>query len=183
MTHGCRRQCGATLIVSLIMLLLITMLAVTAFRLGASDVQIVGNMQHRQQAMAAAQSAVEQVISSAQFTATPANAIPNPCGSPNTTCTDVNGDGITDITVVVNPTCVAIQPILVASLNFSNPNDAGCIVGAGQDFGVAGGANGNSLCSNSVWDTQATATDAVTSAQYVIHEGTGVRVPSSTACP
>jgi hypothetical protein len=48
---------------------------------------------------------------------------------------------------------------------------------------VVGGANNNSMCANSVWDTQATATDAVTSAQYVINEGTAVRVPVASVCP
>jgi type II secretory pathway pseudopilin PulG len=184
MRYTFNRQRGATLIVSLIMLLLITMLAVTSFRLGSSDLQIAGNLQSRKQALAAAQGAIEQVISSTQFTATPTNAIPKPCGgNPNTTCTDINGDGVTDVTVVVNPTCVSIQPIPVASLDFSNPNDAGCLVGASQDFGVAGGANNNSMCANSVWDTQATATDVVTGAQYVIDEGTAVRVPVASVCP
>lgn len=183
MNMGSTGQRGATLIVSLIMLLLITLLAVTSFRLGNSNLQVVGNMQQRKQALAAAQSAVELVISSTQFTVTPSNAIPNPCISPNTTCTDVNGDGVTDITTVVNPTCVAIEPIPVSALNFSNPNDAGCVVGADQSFGVVGGTNNNSMCANSVWDVQATATDAVTSAQYVIDEGSGVRVPVGDACP
>ena len=177
-------QRGVTLIVSLIMLLLITILAVTSFRLATANLQIAGNMQHRQEAMAAAQSAIEQVVSSTQFTTTPANAVPNPCnGVANTTCTDVNGDGLTDITVVVTLNCLAIQPIPVSSLDFSNPNDAGCLVNASQSFGVVGGTTANSMCANSVWDTQATATDAVTSATYVIHEGTAVRVSSSSNCP
>ena len=79
--------------------------------------------------------------------------------------------------------CNAIQPILNSALDFTNPNDAGCLVGAGQNAGVAGAANGNSLCANSVWDTQATAIDVVTNAQYVIDQGVAVRVPSADLCP
>jgi hypothetical protein len=79
--------------------------------------------------------------------------------------------------------CKAIQPILNSALDFTKPNDAGCLVGSGQATGVAGAANGNSLCSNSVWDVQATATDQVTSAQYVVDQGVGVRVPAATLCP
>ncbi len=184
MTNFHARQRGMTLIISLIMLLLITILAVTTFRLASANLQIAGNMQHRQAAMAAAQAAIEQVVSSTQFTVTPANAIPNPCnGVPNTTCTDVNGDGIPDITVTIKLNCLGIQPIPISSLDFSNPNDAGCLVGASQSFGVVGGTSASSMCSNSVWDSQATAQDAVTSATYTIHEGTAVRVPSSSNCP
>ena len=181
--HSPCSQHGATLIVSLIMLLLITLLAVASFHLGKSNLQIAGNMQQRKQAFTAAQSAIEEVISSPQFTTTPANAIPNPCGQANTTCTDVNGDGVSDITTVVNPTCVAIEPTPVASLDFTNANDAGCIVGVNQNFGMAGNAGANSLCANSLWDVRATASDATTSAQYVINEGTAVRVPVNSICP
>src|SRR5713226_290383 len=178
------RQQGAALIVSLIMLILISLLAVASFRLGKSDLQIVGNMQQRKQALSAAQQTIEQVISTTQFTATPTNAVLNPCGNvANTACVDVNGDGVTDVNVSIVVLCSAIQPILNSALDFTNTNDAGCLVGSGQNTGVAGAANGNSLCSNSVWDTQATATDAVTSAQYVVDQGVTVRVPSATLCP
>jgi PilX N-terminal len=177
------RQQGAALIVSLIMLILISLLAVASFRLGKSDLQIVGNMQQRKQALSAAQQTIEQVISSTQFTATPANAILVPCSGPNTACVDVNGDGVADVNVSIVVLCSAIEPILNSALDFTNPNDAGCVVGAGQDSGVVGATNNNSLCSNSIWDTRATATDVVSSAQFVIDQGVSVRVPSASVCP
>ena len=178
------RQRGAALIVSLIMLLLITLLAISSFTLSKSNLQIVGNMQQRNQAFAAAQAAVAITISSTQFTATPTNAIPNPCnGVANTTCVDVNGDGITDVNVVVTPTCDSIQPIPVSQLNFANPNDAGCLVGASQDFGVTGASNNNSMCSNSVWDIKASATDQMSGANYVVDQGVAMRVASTAICP
>lgn len=183
MTPHRHRQRGATLIVSLIMLLLITMLAISSFTLGKGNLQIVGNMQQRQQAFSAAQSAVATVISSIQFTATPTNAIPNPCNGPNTTCVDVNGDGVPDVNVAVAVACDSIQPILVTQLNFADPNDAGCLQGASQDFGIAGASNNNSMCSNSVWDVQASATDALSGANSVVDQGVAVRVPASAACP
>jgi len=178
------RQRGAALIVSLIMLLLITVLAISSFTLSKSNLQIVGNMQQRNQAFAAAQNAVATVISSTQFTATPTNAIPVPCnGVANTTCVSVNGDGGNDVDVVVTVACDSIQPIPVTQLNFANPNDAGCLLGASQDFGVAGGANNNSMCSNSVWDIKASATDQMSGANYVVDQGVAVRVASSAICP
>ena len=177
------RQRGAALIVCLIMLILISLLAVASFRLAKSDLQIAGNMQQRKQALSAGQQTIEQVISSTQFTATPTNAIFAPCTTQNTACVDVNGDGVPDVNVSVLVLCKAIQPILNSALNFNNLNDRGCLVGNGQNTGVAGAANGNSMCSNSVWDTQATATDVVTSAQYVINQGVSVRVPAATLCP
>jgi Tfp pilus assembly protein PilX len=183
MTHP-HRQRGATLVVSLIMLLLITLLAISSFTLGKSNLQIVGNMQQRNQAFAAADAAVATVISSAQFTVTPTNAIPAPCnGVANTTCVDVNGTGVTGVNVLVALACDSIQPILVSQLDFANPNDAGCLVGASQNFGVNGASNNNSMCSNSVWDVQASATDAMSGANYVVDQGVAVRVPSTALCP
>jgi len=127
MTPLPHRQRGATLIVSLIMLLLITLLAVSSFTLGKGNLQIVGNMQQRQQAFAAAQGAVASLISSNQFSATPTDAFHNPCGgtvpcadgnvtvdchgNKNTACVDSNGDGVTDVNVAVTAACAAIQPI------------------------------------------------------------------------
>src|ERR1700692_3718270 len=146
------RQRGAALIVSLIMLILISLLAVASFRLGKSDLQIVGNMQQRKQALSAAQQAIEQVISSTLFTTAPTNALPTPCGGvANTACVDVNGDGVADVNVSILVLCNAIAPILNAALDLTNPNDAGCALGANQNAGVAGAANNNSMCSNSVW--------------------------------
>lgn len=178
-----RRQRGATLIVSMIMLVLITLLAVSSFSLGKGSVQIVGNMQQRNQGFAAAQQAIATTISSTQFTATPTNALPVPCTVANTFCASVNGSGGNDIVVIVNPACDSIQPIPVTQLNYANPNDAGCLLGSSQNFGVTGAANNNSMCSNSVWDVQASATDAVTGANYVVDQGVAVRVPSTTICP
>jgi Tfp pilus assembly protein PilX len=174
------RQKGAALIVSLIMLILISLLAVASFRLGKSDLQIVGNMQQRKQALSAAQQTTEQVISSTQFTATPTDALPNPCGGvKNTACVDVNGDGVVDVNVKVVVTCAAIVPILNTSLVL--PAQKACVTGVPQTNGVVGSATGDSSCSNTVWDVQATATDAVTNAQYVVDQGVATQFTEN--CP
>jgi Tfp pilus assembly protein PilX len=178
------RQRGAALIVSLIMLLLITILAVTAFRLGKSNLQIIGNVQQRDQEVDAGQFAIDQTVSSLQFTLTPTNAVPNPCnGVPNEVCAAAAGGTGSDITVTVNPTCDSIQPIPVTALNFSDPNDAGCLIGAGQNYGVSGASSNNSMCSNSLWNINAKATDNVTGSVATVDEGAAVRVSSATTCP
>jgi Tfp pilus assembly protein PilX len=177
------RQQGAVLIVSLIMLILISLLAVASFRLGKSDLQIAGNMQQRKQALSAAQQTIERVISTIQFTTTPTNALLNPCNGPNTACVDVNGDGVIDENVSVIVLCKSIQPILNSQLNLAIKSDRECFSGVSQDPGVVGATTGISSCSNSVWNTQATATDAVTNAQYVIDQGVAVRVQSTDVCP
>jgi Tfp pilus assembly protein PilX len=178
------RQIGATLLVSLIMLVLITLLAVTSFRIGKANLQIAGNMQQRNQAFPAAQGAIEQVISGTQFTTTPTNAIPNPCNNvANTTCVDVNGDGVTDVNVAVTLSCVSTQVIPISALQLANADDAGCLLGVAQQFGTVGAGNTDSLCANMMWDAQAVATDSLSNAQFTINQGVAVRKDKNVACP
>jgi Tfp pilus assembly protein PilX len=177
-----RRQRGATLIVSLIMLVLITLLAVSSFSLGKGNVQIVGNMQQRSQIFAAAQQAVATTISTRQFTLTPTNFIAAPCTVNNTVCVDVNGTGNPDINVLLTATCDSILPITVIQAQ-NDPTLVNCVIGAGQNTGQVGATNGNSMCSHSVWEVQASATDTLTGANAVINEGVGVLVPATTVCP
>src|SRR5258708_19445384 len=91
------RQKGATLVVGMIMLILISLLAVASFRLGKTDLQIVGNMQQRKQALSPAQQTVEQVISTIQFTTTPTTPLPNPSAGPsNPASAHANAPSITN---------------------------------------------------------------------------------------
>lgn len=172
------RQQGITLVTALIMLLLLTILALTSFSLGNSNLRVVGNMQRREQALAAAHQVLEETISSAQFATTPDNAVPNPCGAPNQRCIDADGDGKTDIKVTLSPppACSKVQPIKNSDLNLNDSEDAGCAVGASQNFGVAGATDGNSDCDNSVWDVSAVATDTATQASVKVVQGVAVRI-------
>lgn len=141
------RQRGASMIVALIMLLLMTLLGLTTYRLGGTSTQVVGNLQQHNQALAAAQSTIEQVFSNGTFPQNPGSALPAPCnGTPNTNCVDVNGDGTADITVQIGslpasgqmqaaPCVQQVKPMLNSALNLSRPDDAGCAVGVAQSYG------------------------------------------------
>lgn len=187
------QQRGATLIVALILLILLTLFAVTSFNLGKSSLQTVGNMQHRNEAIAAAQQTMEEAISTTRLFLSPANVILNgnpSCnnGQANTKCIDVNGDSNADITVSLTPTptCIKAQPILNNTLSATDPNDIGCGIQAAQGFGIAGQATGNSLCADSMWQVTAVAKDNLTGAQYSVTEGIGVRVSTddiAASCP
>jgi type II secretory pathway pseudopilin PulG len=100
-------QQGATLIVSLIMLALITLLVTSAFTLSASSTQSVGNMQNREEAIAAANKAIEQVLSS-PFTDDPAG---------ESIDVDINNDDTRDYEVVFDtPTCVSAEQIAATTI-------------------------------------------------------------------
>jgi hypothetical protein len=168
-----------------------TVLALTTLNLGKSSLQIVGNMQVRKQVIAAAQEAIHDAISTTRLFLSPAAIYTNPCAGPNTKCIDVDGDGSPDITVALTPTptCVKAQIIKNAfgNLDLNNANDQACVLSTSQGtWGIAGSAIANSLCSDTVWEIRAEATDNVTQAKIAVTEGVSVRVSSdvvSTYCP
>lgn len=177
-TTGTRSQRGATLLVALIMLVLLTLFAISAFNTGTTNLKVVGNMQARSEALNVAQHAVETVVSTPLFIASPANAVANPCGAPNTLCTDIAGIGATEYTtrLVPQPSCVTVRPIKNEELNLANSEDLGCAAGQLQQFGVAGAVSGNSLCANTVWEITAETTGAATGAKVKVTQGVGVKV-------
>jgi len=181
MNSNIRTQQGMTLVVALVMLVMLTLFAVTAMNTGTTNLKVVGNMQARSEAVGAAQQLVETVLSTPTFISNPANAVVNPCGgTANTACTDVNGDGVNDYTTVLSPqpACVFVRPIKIVELNLSNTEDLGCAAGQQQQFGVTGSVSGDSLCANTVWEITAVTTGVATGAKATVTQGIGVRVSS-----
>lgn len=185
------RQRGITLVTALIMLVLLTLMAVASFHLGSSQTIIVSNAQHRDEAMDAAQQAIDTVLNSANFMTNPAAAIPaSNCsgGGANTWCVDVNGDGVKDITVALSPApkCIQAAPISNSTLDFTKSEDLACSVGAAQNCGVEGSCNSDSLCAASGWEVKAVATDAATHTSVTVVQGVSARIAATavaTNCP
>lgn len=174
-----RRQQGATLFVALIMLVVLTLFAVTAINLSNTNLRIAGNMQAIAEAEAAAQQAIEQVVSN-NFTANPvAQNIP----------IDINNDGTADYTASIpKPTCQSSKPLRNVDLDSSIAADAKCLgSGAVSNSGIVSIASGGtgtqqSWCYKQQWDVQASVTDSRTGASVTLHQGVFVRVPAGTGC-
>ena len=174
-----RNEAGVTLVTALIMLVLLTLVALTSFNLGKSNLQIVSNMQQRDEATAAAREVIEETISNTRFFVTPDHILANPCGGvANQRCVDTNGDGKNDIKVVIapKPKCVKAPVIKNTALKLANTEDAQCSMGSAQNFGVAGAVDGNSACADSIWEITAVATDVDTEAEVEVTQGVAVRV-------
>lgn len=189
-TQSRNSQQGMTLIIGLIMLILMTVMAIASFNIGRISTEIIGNMQQRGEVVAAANGAIQEAVSTTRLTDAPDAIFLNPCAGPNTRCFDTDGDGAADdvtVTLTPTPSCVQAQAIPTASLNFALPTDAACITSVQQGvFATQGVATGNSLCANSVWEVNAVAVDAVTSARVVVTEGVAVRTTAAniaTSCP
>jgi hypothetical protein len=65
--RGARRQSGATLLVTMIMLVVLTLFVIAAVNLNTSNSKIVGNVQARRLVDAVAQRAVDQVVNDNLF--------------------------------------------------------------------------------------------------------------------
>jgi len=171
MSAPMRRQQGATLLVGLIMLVLLTLMAVTSFRLGKSNLQIVGNMQFRTETVRAAEEAVEAAIS-----------LPTSVSVASTANVDVNADGTPDVAVTITPSLLQAHVVTNAALVLSDTDEIGCALGQAQAFGVVGAAVGNSLCARTLYDLRVVATQASTNTSVQLHQGVSVQVPADTVC-
>jgi len=209
MTTRMRAQRGSVLLVVMIFLLVFGMMTAATFRGSMTSVQAIGNMQWRTEAINAANDAIDRVLSSADFATNTAVVTKNVNDAPLPL--DVNGDGVTDISVSfpavtqagatglpvtrAGPRCLRAEPIPTSQLNPSLPADLGCFgssASGNSGLGVATGPGGTggtatvtqspSLCSNTEWSITVRAVDAVTNTQVDVVQGVGVRVPT-TAIP
>lgn len=189
-----KQQRGVTLILALIMLVVSTMIVLSSFNIGLSSLQVVDNFQQRSQALNAAQTTLDTVISDSTFTDTTATVLSNAnCPSTlgaaiNTTCVDVYGDSKTVLQVALlpAPTCAQTKAVNQASLDLSNSEDLGCVVGISNNFGLAGAGGAGSLCSDSLWEVNVVATEPKSNAKATVTEGIAIRVSTdkiATTCP
>ena len=170
-------QHGSTLIVALIMLMLLTLMAISAMNSTTLSIQVVGNAQFREEANAAAQQGIESIISN-NFTVNPAAS----------TVAVVFG-AATYTAAVSTPACISSLELTNADLDATNANDVPCFSsGAATNTGimisgVGATSTGQSWCYQQKWDIQATVADSNTGANTTVHQGVALRVPAGTACP
>ena len=168
------KQRGSTLLVALVMLMLLTLIAFAAMNASTTSIQVVGNAQFREEANAAAQQAIERVISS-DFTVNPASSV-------------VSVTGTNYVATVAVPKCISSMPVTNSQLDVSNPDDAVCLgSGSLQNSGVfnASGvvSTAQSWCNKQMWEVTATVADSDTGAMTNIHQGVSLRVPAGINCP
>ena len=160
-----RAQRGATLVVGLIMLVLITLVVTAAFMLSTGNLRAVGNMQFRNEAIAAADSATEEALTSlligGSTVAPPAQDIG----------VDINHDGSIDYNVHISPpNCIRAS---VAAPGYSSSLSLGQVMTT-QAFW------------NTIWDMKADVNDTQTGANVTIRKGVRVLLTDSqkkAVCP
>jgi Tfp pilus assembly protein PilX len=151
-----QKQTGViTIFITMMMLLLVTVLVVTAYSLSTMNLRAVGNVQAREEAIAASNLAIETIVDGgALFTDSPAATRSN---------IDINNDGTDDFVVdIAVPRCVrATRASSTTASSVTLP-----------------GMSSNSSW-NTVWELDATATEATSGAEVRIQHGIRVLLSES----
>lgn len=111
------RQSGAVLFMGLIMLVAMTLLAVSAIRMSNTNLRVASNMQVQAEATMAAQTAIDNLIGTLSNFYTP---------TASSASVDINNDGTADYTVAVSaPACLSLTAAEGYSVEFaaSAPKD------------------------------------------------------------
>jgi Tfp pilus assembly protein PilX len=152
--HSRQDQRGATLLVTLIMLVVLTLFAVTAFNLSSVNLKIVGNFQQQKETDATVQQALAQVLSTIAAFESP--AVINLCIPGGTT-----------------PPCAASQH----NVTIDRPRCNYTTAARGYTKVL-----GQLTPEDTNWDVRASYTDTVTNAKAAIVQGVSVRMLSGN-CP
>lgn len=194
--HG---QRGITLIAAVLMLLIFGLVTVAAFRNTLSSAQSIGNMQFRNESIAAANDTIDQLLSSDTFATQPQAVTTQMNTTPNTV--DINGDNVPDIKVtfptvtvagapVTGPQCLRYRPVQNSQLDPSSPTDSGCFGSPGDFSGLgttdsSGGttpiAASTSNCADTDWTVTVQATDQATNTSVQVTQGVQIRRDRATA--
>lgn len=111
-----RRQRGISLIMSLIMLVVLTMIAISATYSTNSSIRVVGNMQMQDESLTAAQMAIDDQLGKLSNFTAPAD---------RTLTVDVNRDGTTDYTATLTaPVCIGSKQKAGYSAQMAENNSA-----------------------------------------------------------
>lgn len=153
-------QRGATLVTAIMFLTLLMLMVTVAFRMSNSNLKAVSNVQGQQEAQAAAEKAVEQVISSDAIFVTPHQS-------------DYPADEHGVTVTVGTPQCIRATPIYVATSPDGNPN-----------IFIEGHPMSNSGFTETHWNIAATAQGAATGAKVEINQGVRLVMPDDpNPCP
>lgn len=164
------RPRGSTLLIVMILLIVMTLVAIATFKSSSSNLRVIGNMQTRQEGLAAAQQAIELVISSDTFTTSPELVAQSPID------VDINGDGTVDYVVRISPapTCLRVTTQPSCGAGAANTSAVGGVLIEGL------GGPPASACFRREWNVRAVVTDPRTGLSMAVNQGVSVPSTDST---
>lgn len=155
------RQRGFVLILSLVMLMVLTLIGVSAIRLSTVNLRTVANAQSRTEAMSTAQRTVDLILSS--------NFTNNIAGTEQTLTVAEGGKNYT--VAVARPCLVRTVPVKNADLDITLADDLKCLDTLSNPY---------SACADTIWQIQATASSGWFGTNVSITQGTGIRMDNGT---
>lgn len=175
-----KEQKGATLLVGMIMLVVLTLLVVFAIRSGNTNLRIAGNIQAQTEVGAATQQAIEQVIEQIKLPATDISQI-----QAQTFTVPVGNASYSVNVKAMGNKCIIEVPVLNADLNPSNANDVPCFESPDEDKAIK--ADGTlttkpSACKTQQWEIEAGVSDTTTGTKVTQVQGISIRVPATVTC-
>ena len=171
-------QSGMTLVMSLIMLIVLTMLVVSAIRFSNINLRLAGNAQTQAESAAAAQVAIDRVLADA-LSGTSLSAM-------TAASSTISTGGATYSVAVTKPKCNMTQNIDTSQLDPSIPADRPCFgLGANDQLidATIKLTSGPSACKYQMWDVQASVGDTASGSAVTILQGASLRVGAETSCP
>lgn len=174
-----RAQSGLTLVIALVMLVVLSLLVVSAIRFGNISLRITGNVQSSAEAEAAAQLAVESTIKE-MIKSTNLNTI---AATPNL---DVSTGGQTYKVNVAKPACIFTKNISNTELDPSKNDDLKCFDAADSEKIITANntlTTAPTACKNQQWDVQASVNDTRSGAKTTVLQGVATRVGAEVTCP
>jgi len=148
------RQRGVALVIGMIMLVLLTIIVISAVNSGMMGLRIAGNVQAQDEARALAQQAIEKHISNY------ANFYPTPMGVASTGY-DIDNNGANDYNVVV------ATPVCKRAAQQIPPKTLQC----------ASGVKSGVYCWDVLWEVKASATDSKSGASQIVTQGVSITSP------
>lgn len=159
-----QRQRGVALVIGMIMLVLLTLLVVSAVNSGSINLRITSNMQSQDEARAVASQAIEKFVSSY------GNFYPTPTAYPNVDY-DINNDAVPEYKVsIAAPVCKGAAHQI-----------------PGRSIDCENGVKSGLYCWDTLWEVTASASDTKTGVTQTVTQGfaltfSPVFIPSSAGC-
>ena len=168
-------QRGITLVVSLIMLIVLTLLVVSAIRFGNINLRIANNAQVEAEATAAVQVALEKAVASVA-------AADRPSDVAKVDTLEVSTGGATYKVTVDKPVCMLSKNVENAELDPTKASDQPCYEEKTTSDIV--GAVAPTACKDQQWDVSASIKDGdLNGAKVTVLQGVAVRVSAEVVCP
>ena len=173
-----KKQEGIVLVIALIMLIAVTLIAVTGANISLAQLKVVQNFEAKQHMRMVAENAIEEAIVTPGFLQG-VKAFNRSCyEDPYTKCVDLSGDGVPDSARVTlsKPECISIQPVLNNQLNvWESEADAACYQAGTRENGFTQ----TSLCADTLWEVRSVAYDPVTNAKVYYKHGLTLRTSTN----